>query len=473
MTSNVIRKFIFSFGGLLLCSMLFAQGKRPAWTQKAPKDTNAYHGIVQVIKPTPMDTIPLDPNYKENAIKNAMLKVAALIPWEVDEKASLLAKLSGEGRYKVSLEDVLYKSMVESPLFKLQVWENETEYWCYYTITKKDVELFLNQLLEQTAFSAQSIYEEALTLHKEGYIYRAALKYVEALDSLHPIIFRSMPVANDTGYVDLGHLIYDSYLNVYQGIAINTEVKAIPAIRGEGVPGTYAVKVTQNGVPLRKLGIVTTFEGVASADPTTDDAGNCWFHIDNVTSKVPVQHIGFSIDTEYLMDLPLIYGDNPLEGRNLFPSLKIPVNLFNPRTYTKFNTEASDSSLYKSLENIWKLNRNDAMITERFDSADVVVETSINIVKEQEIPTNKYLFVQYNAGMRLVVKSVDDDNVLCEYVIKDFKITLPSTRTEAQVRQSALREMTRQMNRELPKKVEEFNFNKREKVWKQLSAISK
>lgn len=473
MTSNVIRKLIFSFSGLLFCTMLYAQGQRPAWTKKAPKDTGAYHGIVQVIKPTPMDTIPFDPNYKENAIKNAMLKVAAQMPWEVDTKASLFAKLSGEGRYKVSLENVLYESMVKSPLFKLQVWENETEYWCYYNITIKDVELFLDQLLEQTAFSAQSIYEDAQTLHKEGYVYRAALKYVEALDSLHPIIFRYIPVANDTGYVDLGHQIYDSYVNVYQGIAINTEVKSIPAIRGEGVPGTYAVKVTQNGVPLRKLGIVSTFEGVASADPTTDDGGNCWFHIDNVTSKAPIQQIGFSIDTEYIMDLPLVYGDNPLEGRNLFPSLKIPVNLFNPKMYTKINTEASDSSLYKSLENIWRENRNDVIITERFDSADVVIETAINIAKEQEIPTSKYQFVQYNAAMRLIVKSVADDKVLCEYVIKDFKITLPATRTEAQVRQSALREMIRQMNRELPKKVEEFKFDKREIVWKQLSSISK
>lgn len=473
MISSVLKKIVLTYCGLFLISSLFAQGQRPSWTKKMPKSTDSYIGIVQINKPTPMDTIPYNPNYKEDAVRNALLKVAAQMPWEVDTKSSLLAKLSSEGKYKVSLENVLQESMRKSPLFKLQVWENETEYWCYYSVTKKDALLYIDELLEKTAFSAQEIYEDAKLLQSEGYVYRAAQKYVEALDTLHPVIFRKIPVANDTGYVDLGHLIYEDYINVYRGIAFNTKLNSIPAVWGEAIPGTYSVNVTQNNVPLRKLGIITTFEGVVSAEPTTDDEGNCWFHIDNVTSKDKIQQIGFSIDTEYLMELPLVYGDNPLEGRNLFPSLKISVNLFEPHIYTKIDVPATDSLLYKDLVDIWQTNRNDVVLTERYDSADVAVEIEVSINKEQDIQTEKYQFIQYNAGIHLNIKSISDEKSLAEYTIKDFKITLPATRTQAQVRQSALREMARQINREFPKIVEEFKFDKREVVWRKLVSVSK
>ena len=129
--------------------------------------------------------------------------------------------------------------------------------------------------------------------------------------------------------------------------------------------------------------------------------------------------------------------------------------------------------LRQNLSNLWTVNRRDAVLTERYDSADVVVETEVDINKETEISTEKYQFVQYNAGMRVIVKGIADDKVLTEYIIKDFKITLPASRSEAQVRQSVLREMGRQMNRELPKFVKEFKFDKREIVWRQLTSVSK
>ena len=49
---------------------------------------------------------------------------------------------------------------------------------------------------------------------------------------------------------------------------------------------------------------------------------------------------------------------------------------------------------------------------------------------------------------------------------------LPASRTEAQVRQSDLREMIRQLNRELPSKIEEFKFDKRELVWRSIVSVN-
>lgn len=450
--------------------MLAAQSKKPAWTQKEPNKKDEYIGIVRVQKPSPMDTIPFDPEYKVKAVRSALWKVASQMPWEIEQNNSLFAVLSKKNAYKSSLNDVLLGEIQKSSYFKLAgEWEDETEYWCFVSVKKDDARLFVEQMVENKKNTALQMFEEAKGLQADGYVYRAAKKYAEALDSLHPAIFRYLPIECDTGMVDLGQQIYDSYVNVYKGVALSTNVKTIPAVYGEGVPGNFSVLVTQNDNPLRKLGIITTFEGILSADPTTDDKGCYHFSIDNITSKSEAQTISIAIDTDYLMDLPLIYGCNVQDGRHLFPSLKIPVRLFNPKSFVKINTIEKDSLLNQSLKKMWENNRTDATLIERFDSADIVVETNVAVKKEKDVTTNKYQFVQYSASMEINVKGIADDVVLTKYEISDFKIMLPAARTEEQVRQSALREMIRQLNREFVAHVENYKFNKRALIWSPLS----
>ena len=474
MNKFTIRKF----ASLLVCltiatTTLHAQGKMPAWVKKTPTPKDAYIGIATAIKPTPMDTIPFNPNYKEDTRRSALWKVANQLPWQIDQQRSLCAVLAMKGQYKASLNEVLFAEILRSPLFSTcQEWESDTEYWCYYSVKMSDAQDFVDQLIANTKSTGERLYAEAQSLQQQGYLYKAAQKYIETLDSLHPAIFRFLPVANDTGFVDLGCMVYESYLNVYKGLTMTTEVNAFPAVYGEDVPGAYAVTVTQNGVPVRNLGIIPEFEGVISADPTTDDQGRCLFSIDNISSKSPNQIISFTIDTDYLLELPSAYGYQALAGYNLFPSLKIPVNLYNPKAYTKLDVAPQDSLLRKSLESIWTNNRDDILFTERYDSADVVVEYTVDIQKEKAIDTEKYHFVLYNANLDIKVKGIVDDVVLTDYVISDFKIMLPATRTEAQVRQSTLREMIRQINREFPAKVKEFKFDKREIVWRSVFSAS-
>lgn len=461
----------------LLClaiavSALQAQGKMPSWVKKVPVRKDAHIGIASVIKPTPMDTIPFNPNYKEDTRRAALWKVAAQLPWEIEQTSSLFAVLSEKGLYKSSLNDVLLSQMQVSPVFAtFEEWESDTEYWCFYSIKKAEGKDFIEQLVENTKSTGERMYAEAKHLQEQGFLYKAARKYIETLDSLHPAIFRFLPIANDTGFVDLGQMVYKSYLDVYKDIDMTTAVVAMPAVYGEEIPGVYAVSVSQKGNPVRDFGLIPEFDGLVNAEPTTNGEGKYFFSIGNVSSKDVCQLLSFKIDSVCLLDLPPIYGCNALENRHSFPSINIPIKLFNPKVYTKINVADTDSLLKLSLENIWNNERNDVLLTECDDSADVVVEYSVNIAKEKSIDTEKYHFVQYNGGLCIKVKGVVDDVLLTEYEIEDFKIMLPASRTEAQVRQSILREMSRQLKREFPDKVNGFYFDKRELVWRSLVAI--
>ena len=94
----------------------------------------------------------------------------------------------------------------------------------------------------------------------------------------------------------------------------------------------------------------------------------------------------------------------------------------------------------------------------------------VNIAKDKDLPTDKYQLTQYSTGLNIKVKGVADDVVLTEYVISDFKLMLPASRSDEKVRQSALREMIRQMNREFPQLIKNYQFDKRLLVWRSLAS---
>ena len=68
------------------------------------------------------------------------------------------------------------------------------------------------------------------------------------------------------------------YLVFIAMMALNVSSEVLDGFGLEA--GEYAVTVTQNGVPVRNLGIIPEFEGIITADPTTDEEGKCVFSID-------------------------------------------------------------------------------------------------------------------------------------------------------------------------------------------------
>lgn len=473
---------------VLITKTLCAQGKKPSWTEKEPIRKNSYIGIVQVAKPNLADTATYSTenkmaedslttsdaiNYKEKAALDALKKIAAQMPWETQNGQSLYATLASKELYdSTRLETVLMTEIRNNLVFeKVGEWENDTAYWGYFAVTKNDAKNFIKTLIDSTVVKAKAILDEGKQLQSTGNLYRAANKYVDALEALHPIIFIHTPIQNAEGNdIDLGLHIYESYLNVYKGITLSTEVKQMPGVTGEKIPGKYAIRIMQNNIPLRNIGVKAQYDGAFTIDPSTNDMGIVNFSIDEVSPMDENNKIIINIDNEQLMSLPPVYGHSSVSAD--FPSIEIPIHLFNPQAYTIIETAESDSILKKALVNIWNNNRDDFAFVGTRDSADIIVNIGVDIAKLTEFTGGKYQFIQHNTALHIEVKGVADDVVISEYDIKDFSLVLPASRTEAQIRQSALREMIRQMNRELPKYIKGYEFDKRELTWRTLLQVS-
>ena len=451
---------------LCIATSLVAQDYRPSWIETPPQNDSTYRGIVKVVKPLDLDSLSVE-IYKQKGRSDALWEVFTQMPWNIEQEHSLYASLLRERLYNTSLYGILSGEMEKSSFFMFEEWEDGNEYWCHASVTMQDAEEFIEQLIYRSKNSGYRLYNEARRLQANGCIYRAARKYVEALDSIHPAIFRFLPILKDSVCVDLGREIYNGYLNVYKNVVMTSETKDIVAIYGKGVPMDFSFLVTQDGVPLPNLEIMSKFEGLVNVSPSTDVNGECRFSIGRITSEEKNQHLEFMIDAEALTDLPPVYGCNAIKNEISFPSFEIPIHLEEPQTLVLINTQ--DTLLKQRIEQIWMSNRADVKFTEHPDLADIVVNVDLNIEKEKYITTEYYRLAQYNTSLHIKANEIVDNKPILEYEIKDLKIVLPASRNDEHTQQTVKHEVIRQLEREFPDYVKEYKFDIRKIIWNSLN----
>ena len=181
--------------------------KKPNWITKAPTLKDTYVGIASVSKRSMnpdgessdnssvqmassiiVSQLFFNDKYKESGKKEAQKKILGSLHLAVDAN-SLLGKLIMKGAYLTSFDDVFVENVLNTPLFKLQgEWEDDEEYWCYYTITEKDYQARMAAFEDSICNQAETMWKLGMSYQQEGLLYSAAKTYSQALDLVHPLI---------------------------------------------------------------------------------------------------------------------------------------------------------------------------------------------------------------------------------------------------------------------------------------------
>lgn len=463
-------------------------GKKPAWVTQEPKVKNAYFGIASVPKHAmgtgneEEDTQPaiqtssiiasqlfFNDRYKETARKEAQKKVLASLHLAVDAN-SLLADMIINGTYSLSFDDVFIERVLNVPQFKLQgEWENDDEYWCYYSITEADYKNRITSLEDSICTQAQTIWEVGLTCQQEGQLQSAANYFSNALDLVHPLIYSQHMIKHNFENVDLYTSIYRSYIHVYDNIQLKPSVESLPAVAGEAVPHTFSVTVTQNGTPVSQIGVKTQYEGELTGTLISDKNGDCFYEIGKAGLE-PVQTVSFTIDKDRLFDLPQTFAFSQLvSNADNLGTAQIEVTLFDPTNYIYLNVSPQDSILDKSFRDILEARKDLTVVTER-SKADLIMNVSISTIMTQEsVAADKYSINQYESAIGLDVTPAQGGEQLFEYAIDGFQFMAPASRSRDQVLHSSAKEMSRQISREFADRFKPFSYDKRSIVWSKLN----
>lgn len=463
-----------------------AAAKKPAWITKAPTVKNTYIGIASVSKRSMnpdgvsseniaqqassiiVSQLFFNDRYKESGRREAEKKILQSLHLAVDAN-SLLGDLILRGTYNASFDDVFIDKVFNTPLLKFQgEWEDDEEYWCYYSITEKDYQTRIAALEDSICGQAETMWKLGMSYQQDGMLYTAAKTYSDALNLIHPLIYTQHRIKYDFENVDLFTSIYNSYVHVFDNIKLTCSVNEIPAVAGEAVPATFKVTVDQKGTPVRKIGVVIDYPGTTDGSFITDENGVATFSIVKAADE-PLQEISFSIDKEGLYDLPDTYAFKQLTaGAANIGTAQTFVKLFDPTNYIYLSVNPSDSATEKAVNELVAA-RKDLVIVDDKSKADLILTAVPGIKLDQEAdakakwPINKFL-----GTLNVTVKEASSGNELFQYGIKDFQYLAPTSRNNEQVLHSSAKEMSRQLMREFPDSFRPFSYDKRGLVWSTL-----
>lgn len=458
--------------------------KKPTWITKAPTVKNTYVGIVSVPKRSMNPTndnenqavsqqassiivsqLFFDDKYKENGKKEAQKKILGQLHLAVDAN-SLLGDLIVKRIYATSFDDVFVDRVLNTPLLKLQgEWEDDEEYWCYYSITEKDYQTRITTLTDSICNQAETIWKLGMSYQKDGLLFTAAKTYTEALNLIHPLIYTQHKIKYDYETVDLFTSIYNSYVKVYDDIKLTCSIAEIPAVAGEAVPATFTIKVDQKGNPVQKMGIVVDYEGTTDGNFITNEKGEATFSIVKAADE-PLQTISFSLDKDGMYGLPETYAFKQLTAKSdKLGTVQTTVKLFDPTNYIYINVNPADSATEKAINDLISARKDLTIVTDK-NKADLILDIKPAIILEQTAdPKAKWPIDKYIAAMSVSVKDAALDKELFQYNIDDFQYLAPSGRAKEQVLHSASKEMSRQLIREFPDRFKSFSYDKRALVW--------
>ena len=464
------------------------ENKQPAWITKAPTVKNSYVGIASVSKRSMnpdgeaadnssqvqaassiiVSQLFFNDKYKESGKKEAQKKILASLHLAVDPN-SLLGNLIMKNAYSTSFDDVFIERVLNTPLLKLQdEWEDDEEYWCYYTLAEKDYQTYFAALQDSICNEAQTMWQLGMSYQNDGMLFKAAQIYTQALNKVHPFIYTQHLVKYDFENVDLFTSLYESYIHVYDNIKLTCSIDEIPAVAGEKVPATFKIMVDQNGVPVKKVGVVVDYEGVTDGSFITDDEGQATFSIVKATDE-PIQTISFSIDKEGLYDLPESYVFKQLTaGADNIGTAHASVRLFDPTNYIYINVNPADSITEKTVNELVAKRKDLVIVTDK-SKADLVLDAVVATKLDQEsVSAEKWSINKYLSSVVITVKESASGQELFNYDISDFQYLAPASRRKDQVLHASAKEMSRQVVREFPDKFKPFNYDKRAIVWSAL-----
>lgn len=456
-------------------------GGKPAWIESEPESRDSYYGIAHTSKSSltvradsdslqavsvAMPLLFTNSMYREDAQNEAMKRILSKLQLAVEQQ-SLFGYLFTKGLYTQSFDDVFISNMLKSDRFIMEgEYEENDDYWCCYRIGKDDFDTFMSELEDSVCMVADSIWRSGRAAMEMGQLYYAASSFALALETVHPMIFKTHIVRHDNQDVDLFRAIYDDYVNVYSGIVMSPSIPEIYVPAGESVPFELAMNLSRNGQPVSGMCVQTQYSGELESAPATDAKGDLKFRLLRASDEKE-QSIVFSIDSEPLFDVRQTFASAQFVSQTM-PEYSLKVNLFNPQILVYIDMDIPDSTAMSMLSEIVG-GRQDMSLTSVADSADMVVTCSLDCTLDNpNVAKEKYSVSQYSADMSVRVSLKRTGETLCELGVSGFKLMATGTAGADRARKSAARQMCRGMKDGLAESFSAIRYDKRQAVWSEL-----
>ena len=445
------RLFIYFFCTVAATVATMAQA--PQWVISHPTSDTEYIGIGEA---------PLsEPDYIKKATANALADISAQIALRV-EKNSLFKLVDIDGKSRNMLENNIEEKLItwlEGQELKESYNSGSTYYVCY-TLNKELYAKNAEKRRQQALSTGTDYLNKGLEAEAAMNLTQAIQLYGQGLEAVAPWLFMDLTTYRNGKSINVPVELYNSCINTFAGMAITANVANVEGEMFKAIGTPIAGCLSKNGQTIPNIRLKAEFVtggGEVSPAKETDYTGTAEFYVTNITSKEKVQELRIGIDDSFTESLTETC--RQLLKNQLLPSAKITITLKNaPATAYIYASKGDLKGIEKQIGRI--LTNNYFTISEDPDNATFFIDVASEMEMSNIVTGGIYpLNTSYSS---LTIKFYDNksEELLLDYSVDKVKILSPTTETAEETIDTAVREIMKRVNRELPKKLKKLNLNK-------------
>lgn len=440
---------------MILLALLFtveANAQTPKWIKERPISETEYIGI---------GSASLDESdYMNIAKQNAFADIASQIATKVDATA-FMQTVDVDGKSKQLFEEKITNTMCAwlEGIEIVDTYKDKNKYYVYCTLNRESYKKNADARRDEAISKGKDYFLKGRAAQDEMNLNQAMLLYGKGLEAVEPWLFMNLSTMVDGVKVDIAAELYNAYISVFSGMAITTNVTNIEVEAFKAVTSPIAACLSKGGEVVPNVKLSARFisgEGTLTAPIETDYNGTSEFYIKNITSNNKVQEIEIAIDKSFIEAMPESY--RKLYVENNLPVAKVTITLAQGTTKAYLYVDSKND--IKGIENEVKkiISADHFTLTEDVNGANFFIELKSSIEQGDVVSTGASNLDSNYCSLTLKIYNNSTQDVILEYSIDNIKVLVPSNKSKTAAVQMCLKEVTKRMKRELPKKLKNINL---------------
>ncbi len=383
----------------------------------------------------------------------------------VDSTSLLATLVQMDSTFVVDQRTSWIESAVGNDVFQIKdTLLQDSAYWVHLQVTAEGLQSFVEQQRMINLMKGSEYLIRAHICREQGNIIGASQEYSKGLNAIRTCLHRALNSDLLEGK-DLGVVLYNEYLTLFDGIELRALRDTLPVVAGEEIPVDLQFSLTMQGKPLVGFPVEGWIEeGKISADERTDAQGLVNLHIRLAPTKSGMK-AGIIVNRGLLSTLDENFA-KPMLLQHLdkgFATAETRLVAFDPAPTFYVELDSLEQEHRDSLSVVWT--RMGMKPAETKADADLVCTLTYQGVRGDAVKKGNYMLASSECSMKIRIAVQGTGEELGVYEIPAFVLSHSAYKGDDDIRKRAVQLMMRRASDEMSAKFANVTYDKRKVVY--------
>ncbi|MFI3287984.1 MAG: LPP20 family lipoprotein [Rikenellaceae bacterium] len=439
---------------VVLCavSSAFAQSSKPYWIEGNAQNQLNFTGIASAKK--------TEDNYQQVAKERAYKAIASEIKFTISSESVLNTLDVNDNLSQTYAESITITTSENLEGVKLvETWQDDNEYWVFYELNRFDYEDYMQARLDKAIAEALDCWISGNSELQKGNMVAAAKLYTQGLTALEPVITEDLRTKYNGQTINLPVVLRSSLISLWDNVKLEVTPSTVSAQQMQAIAEPFIVSCHKNNAPIKDLSLTARFssgDGKMSPLSQTNSNGTSQFYVTSVTGKGAVQQIEVAAVNPHQATKNSI-GDILMRDIKM-PTATVTINLGGSRTTALLVDK--DMQLPTLLNSVQaSLANNFCDIVGSVPEADLIMEISNEYSSGEVVKGDTFNTRAYYGTMVINIIDNRTNKTVASFNVNQARVLIPVKQSEAQGKSAVIQELTKRLNRDLPRILSQINID--------------